>query len=152
MSETRVSTPFDARSTAADVVAHLVETQRDFLGQRQDAELNVLVVRQRAAAFVGHHHQPRAVGREVRKPVAPHRVVGQLHRLAAVGEMAAHMAAGWPREAIITAGRDEALVWLRENVSAADVVLVKASRGAALEVVVEGLLAPGPGATEGSSA
>lgn len=73
--------------------------------------------------------------------------------LVTVGPMAAHMAEGYgSSEAIVTAGRDEALLWLRENVSAADVVLVKASRGAALEVVVEGLLAPGPGATEGSSA
>ncbi len=73
--------------------------------------------------------------------------------LVTVGEMAAHMAEGFGGgEAIITAGRDEALLWLRENVSAADVVLVKASRGAALEVVVEGLLAPDPGGTEGSNA
>ena len=35
--------------------------------------------------------------------------------------------------AIATAGRDEALAWVRENVAARDVVLVKASRGAALE-------------------
>ena len=46
--------------------------------------------------------------------------------------------------AVTTAGRDEALAWVRENASAADpgswVVLVKASRGAALESVAEGLL------------
>ena len=72
--------------------------------------------------------------------------------LVTVGEAARAMAEGFGGEAIITAGRDEALSWLRENVSAADVVLVKASRGAALEVVVEGLLAPDPGGTEGSTA
>lgn len=72
--------------------------------------------------------------------------------LVTVGDMAAHMAEGFGAgEAIITAGRDEALSWLRENVSAADVVLVKASRGAALEVVVEGLLAAPEGGPEGSS-
>jgi UDP-N-acetylmuramoyl-tripeptide--D-alanyl-D-alanine ligase len=72
--------------------------------------------------------------------------------LVTVGAMAAHMAEGYGAgEAIITAGRDEALTWLRENVSAADVVLVKASRGAALEVVVEGLLAAREGGPEGSS-
>ena len=38
-----------------------------------------------------------------------------------------------------TAGRDEALAWVRENVAAGDVVLVKASRGAALETVAAGL-------------
>ena len=47
---------------------------------------------------------------------------------------------GWTGEAILTAGRDEARDWVRENVAAADVVLVKASRGAALEVIAEGLL------------
>ncbi len=39
-----------------------------------------------------------------------------------------------------TAGRDEALAWVRENVAADDVVLVKASRGAALEHIADGLM------------
>ena len=47
---------------------------------------------------------------------------------------------GWRGEAIVTAGRDEALAWVRENVAAEDVVLVKASRGAALETIADGLL------------
>ena len=47
---------------------------------------------------------------------------------------------GWSGEAILTAGRDEALIRVRENVAAGDVVLVKASRGAALEHIAEGLL------------
>jgi UDP-N-acetylmuramoyl-tripeptide--D-alanyl-D-alanine ligase len=42
-----------------------------------------------------------------------------------------------------TAGRDEAAEWLRHNVSAADVVLVKASRGAALELIADELLEKG---------
>ncbi|RYB95948.1 UDP-N-acetylmuramoyl-tripeptide--D-alanyl-D-alanine ligase [Nocardioides oleivorans] len=42
---------------------------------------------------------------------------------------------------IPTAGRGEAVEWLRQNVSAADVVLVKASRGAALELIADDLLA-----------
>ena len=79
--------------------------------------------------------------------VAAHREVGlmaaaaEVDVLVTVGDMAAHLAAaasehdGWRGEAIVTAGRDEALAWLRHNVSAADVVLVKASRGAALEVL-----------------
>lgn len=45
--------------------------------------------------------------------------------------------------AIPTAGRDAASDWLRHNVSAADVVLVKASRGAALEVIADELLVHG---------
>jgi UDP-N-acetylmuramoyl-tripeptide--D-alanyl-D-alanine ligase len=47
---------------------------------------------------------------------------------------------GWSGTAIPTAGRDEAAAWLRHNVLARDVVLVKASRGAALEHVADGLL------------
>jgi len=64
-----------------------------------------------------------------------------------VGEPAAGIAdglrgaAGWTGEAIVTAGRDEALAWVRENVAAGDVVLVKASNGVALWVIAEQLLA-----------
>jgi UDP-N-acetylmuramoyl-tripeptide--D-alanyl-D-alanine ligase len=60
---------------------------------------------------------------------------------AAAGAMAAGFdAAGGAGVSITTAGRDEATDWLRHNVSAADVVLVKASRGAALELVADDLL------------
>jgi UDP-N-acetylmuramoyl-tripeptide--D-alanyl-D-alanine ligase len=47
----------------------------------------------------------------------------------------------WHGEAIVTAGRDEALAWVRKNVAARDVVLVKASNGVALWVIAEQLLA-----------
>jgi len=63
-----------------------------------------------------------------------------------VGEQARQIAggaesvAGWAGRTVATAGRDEALTWVRNNVAAGDVVLVKASRGAALEHVAEGLL------------
>jgi UDP-N-acetylmuramoyl-tripeptide--D-alanyl-D-alanine ligase len=53
-----------------------------------------------------------------------------------------HDAAGSGGVSIPTAGRDAAVDWLRHNVSAADVVLVKASRGAALELIAEELLLP----------
>ena len=46
---------------------------------------------------------------------------------------------GWSGEAVPTAGRQQASDWLRHNVVARDVVLVKASRGAALEHVADGL-------------
>jgi UDP-N-acetylmuramoyl-tripeptide--D-alanyl-D-alanine ligase len=64
--------------------------------------------------------------------------------LVTVGPAAAAMAegftdAGTRGRAVPTAGRDDASEWLRHNVSAADVVLVKASRGAALEVIAEDL-------------
>jgi len=84
--------------------------------------------------------------------VSAHRSVGddaaaaEVDVLLTLGDMAAHMAAaatehrGWQGEAIVTAGRAEAVEWLRQNVSAGDVVLVKASRGAALEHVAEALL------------
>lgn len=88
--------------------------------------------------------------------VDAHRSVGataaaaEVDVLLTVGDMAAHMAAaavdlkgdqtGWQGEAIVTPGGAEAVAWLRQNVSAGDVVLVKASRGAALELVAEALL------------
>jgi len=43
-------------------------------------------------------------------------------------------------EVIVTAGRTEAIAWVRQNAGAEDVVLVKASRGAALEAVAEAIL------------
>jgi len=49
-------------------------------------------------------------------------------------------AAGTGGSAVRTAGREAAEEWVRHNVSAADVVLVKASRGAALEVIADVLL------------
>ncbi len=52
-------------------------------------------------------------------------------------------AAGTAGVAVRTAGRDAAREWLRHNVSAADVVLVKASRGAALELIADDLLEKG---------
>ena len=42
---------------------------------------------------------------------------------------------------ILTASREEAISWLRQNAQSTDVVLIKASRGAALEVIAEALLA-----------
>jgi UDP-N-acetylmuramoyl-tripeptide--D-alanyl-D-alanine ligase len=93
---------------------------------------------------------------------AAHRDVGRVAAEAgvdlvvAVGPPAYGIADGaaavrdWRGEAVVTAGRDEALAWVRENVAAADVVLVKASRGAALEHIADGLLdeqAEGRGAT-----
>jgi UDP-N-acetylmuramoyl-tripeptide--D-alanyl-D-alanine ligase len=44
---------------------------------------------------------------------------------------------------VVTAGRDQALEWVRNNVAAEDVVLVKASRGVALEVLADKLLEGG---------
>lgn len=96
--------------------------------------------------------------------VAAHRRVGAFAASAgidvvlAVGEPAGEIAraaagsGGWAGEALVTPGRDEALGWLRQNVSGGDVVLVKASRGAALEQLAIGLLDPpaGPDHEEGN--
>ncbi len=74
----------------------------------------------------------------------------------AVGEEARGIAEGASAagsESIVTAGRGDALAWLRNNVGSQDVVLVKASRGAGLEVIADGLLdGPEPTIPEGASA
>ena len=49
---------------------------------------------------------------------------------------------GWAGAALPTAGREQAADWLRHNVRARDVVLVKASRGAALEHLADALAHP----------
>ena len=63
-----------------------------------------------------------------------------------VGEGAAGIADGARSagvdEVVVTAGRDDALDWVRKNASAGDAVLVKASRAAALEVLAAALLQP----------
>jgi len=74
--------------------------------------------------------------------------------IVAVGPMANAFAQGatrhfgWTGQVVATAGRDEALDWVRNNVLVGDVVLVKASRGVALEHVADGLLDAGPGRGE----
>jgi len=83
---------------------------------------------------------------------AEHRAVGRyaaelgVDAVVVVGEPAGEIAAGagavlgWEGITVTTAGRDDALAWVGENVAAPAVVLVKASRGAALETVAAGLL------------
>ena len=114
-----------------------------------------------ALVAIGVHRNGRRVavlgemlelGPDVR---AAHREVGRhaaeagVDLLVVVGEGAAGLAESaraipaWQGEAVLTAGRDDALTLVRENVAADDVVLVKASRGAALEVVADGLLERG---------
>jgi UDP-N-acetylmuramoyl-tripeptide--D-alanyl-D-alanine ligase len=65
--------------------------------------------------------------------------------LVTVGEAAeaiadgARRTPGWSGEAVPSAGREQATDWLRHNVVARDVLLVKASRGAALEHLADEL-------------
>jgi UDP-N-acetylmuramoyl-tripeptide--D-alanyl-D-alanine ligase len=80
--------------------------------------------------------------------------------LVVVGEPAAAIATGarsgaaWGGEAIVTASRDEAVSWLGQNALSTDVVLINASRGAALEEIAEALLADAttPAPPEGDAA
>ncbi|GAA2117397.1 UDP-N-acetylmuramoyl-tripeptide--D-alanyl-D-alanine ligase [Nocardioides bigeumensis] len=89
---------------------------------------------------LGERHGPehRAVGRAAARTGVDVLVV--------VGTTASGISEGtregpeWDGELVEAAGRDEALAWLRNNVLPGDVVLVKASRGVALEHVAEGLL------------
>ncbi len=82
-----------------------------------------------------------AAHREVGRSAVDHGVdvvvvVGQGAREVAVG------AGESDTEVVIASGRSEALAWLRNNVGSHDAVLIKASRGAALEKIADGLLAP----------
>jgi UDP-N-acetylmuramoyl-tripeptide--D-alanyl-D-alanine ligase len=74
--------------------------------------------------------------------------VGEAAEAIAVG---ARRTPGWSGEAVPTAGRDQATEWLRHNVVARDVVLVKASRGAALEHVADELIGEPAQDQEGGS-
>ena len=86
---------------------------------------------------------------DAHRDVGRHAAAAGVDLLVVVGEGASGLAEGaesvedWQGEVRRTAGRDEALAEVRENVAADDVVLVKASRGAALEHVAEGLLTEG---------
>jgi UDP-N-acetylmuramoyl-tripeptide--D-alanyl-D-alanine ligase len=88
---------------------------------------------------------------------AEHEAVGRLavrlgvRRLLVVGEAArpAHQGAvqesSQEQESVFVADNDEAVAWLRGEVRPGDVVLVKASRGARLDLVAEALLTPEAG-------
>ena len=87
---------------------------------------------------------------------AGHREVGRAAAAAGidvvvvVGEAAAGIAEGarsadgWSGEVIVTASRDDATAWVGQNALSSDVVLVKASRGVALEHLADALLADHP--------
>ncbi|WP_134767564.1 UDP-N-acetylmuramoyl-tripeptide--D-alanyl-D-alanine ligase [Nocardioides sp. 1609] len=81
-----------------------------------------------------------------------HREVGEaaagVDVVVVVGEAAGRVADGARAvgvpEVVLTAGRDDAAAWVRKNADADDVVLVKASRAAALEHIASDLLAGSP--------
>ncbi|MFE6526877.1 UDP-N-acetylmuramoyl-tripeptide--D-alanyl-D-alanine ligase [Streptomyces sp. NPDC057794] len=75
---------------------------------------------------------------------AEHRAVGEYAAaradvVAAVGRAARPIAEGAGERAVVLAGHDAAVGWLRGRLAAGDVVLVKASRGARLDLVASAL-------------
>lgn len=78
---------------------------------------------------------------------AEHRAVGKYAAsradvVAVVGEAARSISDGAGERAVVLADNDAALDWLRGRIAPGDVVLVKASRGARLDEIAAGLLAP----------
>jgi UDP-N-acetylmuramoyl-tripeptide--D-alanyl-D-alanine ligase len=70
--------------------------------------------------------------------------VGEPARAVAEG---ARRTPGWTGETVTAAGREQAADWLRHNVVSRDIVLVKASRGAALEHLADVLADEAEGET-----
>jgi UDP-N-acetylmuramoyl-tripeptide--D-alanyl-D-alanine ligase len=88
-----------------------------------------------------------AVGRlAVRLGVDQLLVVGEAARALHEGARAERSASGAGEEPVFVADNDEAVEWLTSRVVPGDVVLVKASRGARLDVVGTALLDAGEGA------
>ncbi len=104
----------------------------------------------RRIAVLGEMRELGAESRDLHREVGRHAAELGLDVLVVVGEAGEDLAqgarevAGWAGEAILTASREAATDWLRQNVTADDVVLVKASRGVALEHVAHGLLEGNP--------
>jgi UDP-N-acetylmuramoyl-tripeptide--D-alanyl-D-alanine ligase len=83
---------------------------------------------------------------DVHREIGAHAATVGVDVLLVIGADAAPMLDGasnvseWSGTAVSAVDRAAALAWLRGNVVPGDVVLVKASRGAALELVAAGLL------------
>jgi UDP-N-acetylmuramoyl-tripeptide--D-alanyl-D-alanine ligase len=111
----------------------------------------------RTVAVLGEMRELGDTAAASHREVGAHAATAGVDVVLAVGEPAAGIAegargtAGWHGEAMLTAGRAEALDWLRKNAGPEDVVLVKASRGAALEAVADGLLETQPETEGGTS-
>ncbi len=110
------------------------------LGQRRGA---------RTVAVLGEMKELGAGADEAHRAVGEYAAAAGVDVLVLVGEAGERMAegaaraAGWGGEAVHRPGREEATTWVRENVSVGDVVLVKASRGIALEHLADALAGPG---------
>ena len=116
------------RGEGARTVAVLGEMRE--LGESSDAEheaVGTLAVRLGV-------HQLLVVGEAARA----------VHRGASTGRTAGTPDSGRGEEPVFVADNDEAVAWLTEHVRPGDVVLVKASRGARLDVVAQAVLDAGP--------
>ena len=105
----------------------------------------------RTVAVLGQMAELGDASREEHDAVGRLAVRLDIGRLVVVGEPARPMHLGaclegsWGDESVFVADNDEALAWLREHLKPGDVVLLKASRAAALETVAEALLADNDG-------
>jgi len=77
-----------------------------------------------------------------------------INRLLVVGEPArslhlgAYLEGSWGEESVFVEDNDQALAWLRQNLTPGDVVLLKASRAAELELVAAALVDDDPGSAD----
>ncbi len=100
----------------------------------------------RSIAVLGEMRELGESSREEHDAVGRLAVRLDISQLVVVGEPArpihlgASLEGSWGEESVFVADNDEAVAWLREHLHPGDVVLVKASRAAALERVAEALL------------
>lgn len=103
----------------------------------------------RTVAVLGEMRELGSESEALHREVGRHVAASGIDVLVTVGSVAAQIWAGARTEhsgsltGYAAPGRDEATDWVRHNVSAADVVVVKASRGVALEHVATALLDTG---------
>jgi UDP-N-acetylmuramoyl-tripeptide--D-alanyl-D-alanine ligase len=103
----------------------------------------------RTVAVLGEMRELGESSREEHDAIGRLAVRLDIHQLVVVGEPArpmhlgAYLEGSWGEESVFVRDNDEALVWLRGHIVPGDVVLVKASRGAQLDKVADGLLAGG---------
>jgi UDP-N-acetylmuramoyl-tripeptide--D-alanyl-D-alanine ligase len=115
-------------------------------GGRGDGRRTVAVLGEMRELGESSESEHDAVGRlAVRLGVHQLLVVGEAARAVHDGARAERPRSGEGEEPVFVADNDEAVAWLGEHVGPADVVLVKASRGARLDVVAQALLDADPG-------
>ena len=108
----------------------------------------------RTVAVLGEMRELGESSREEHDAIGRLAVRLDISRLVVVGEPARPMHLGaclegsWGEESVFVEDNDRALAWLREHLGPGDVVLLKASRAAALETVAEALLSDNDGPKE----